>query len=162
MTRALVFLALLSLSACSTTTTTWTRISSSVEASRLIREANGQLRDGNPAAAARILDDAVRRFPDASGHDQALYDLARALVLSANGGRDYRQASAHLDRLLRTRAERDADAHARAMNKLRADAADGENLMPAIIAAVEAYATIGEMCNALRAVYGEYREPLAV
>jgi outer membrane protein assembly factor BamD (BamD/ComL family) len=101
MTRALVLLALLSLSACSTTTTTWTRISSSVEASRLIREANGQLRDGNPAAAARILDDAVRRFPDASGHDQALYDLARALVLSANGGRDYRQASAHLDRLLR-------------------------------------------------------------
>jgi outer membrane protein assembly factor BamD (BamD/ComL family) len=96
-----VFLALLSLSACSTTTTTWTRISSSVEANRLIREANGQLRDGNPAAAARILDDAVRRFPDASGHDQALYDLARALVLSANGGRDYRQASAHLDRLLR-------------------------------------------------------------
>ena len=101
MTRALVLLALLSLSACSTTTTTWTRISSSVEANRLIREANGQLRDGNPAAAARILDDAVRRFPDASGHDQALYDLARALVLSANGGRDYRQASAHLDRLLR-------------------------------------------------------------
>jgi outer membrane protein assembly factor BamD (BamD/ComL family) len=101
MTRALVFLALLSLSACSTTTTTWTRISSSVEANRLIREANGQLRDGNPAAAVRILDDAVRRFPDASGHDQALYDLARALVLSANGGRDYRQASAHLDRLLR-------------------------------------------------------------
>ena len=101
MTRAVVLLALLSLSACSTTTTTWTRISSSVEANRLIREANGQLRDGNPAAAARILDDAVRRFPDASGHDQALYDLARALVLSANGGRDYRQASAHLDRLLR-------------------------------------------------------------
>ncbi len=101
MRHALVLLALLSLSACSTTTTTWTRISSSVEANRLIREANGQLRDGNPAAAARILDDAVRRFPDASGHDQALYDLARALVLSANGGRDYRQASAHLDRLLR-------------------------------------------------------------
>ena len=101
MTRALVLLALLSLPACSTTTTTWTRISSSVEANRLIREVNGQLRDGNPAGAARILDDAVRRFPDASGHDHALYDLARALVLSANGGRDYRQASAHLDRLLR-------------------------------------------------------------
>ena len=36
------------------------------------------------------------------------------------------------------------------------------NLMPAIVAAVESYATIGEMCGALRAVYGEYREPLAV
>jgi methylmalonyl-CoA mutase N-terminal domain/subunit len=63
---------------------------------------------------------------------------------------------------LRVRTERDADAHARAMNRLRADAADGENLMPAIIAAVEAYATIGEMCNLLREVYGEYREALAV
>jgi methylmalonyl-CoA mutase N-terminal domain/subunit len=48
------------------------------------------------------------------------------------------------------------------MNRLRADAADGANLMPAIIAAAEAYATIGEMCNLLRRQYGEYREPLAV
>jgi methylmalonyl-CoA mutase, N-terminal domain len=72
------------------------------------------------------------------------------------------QERRHLDRLVRVRAERDADAHARAMNRLRADAADGENLMPAIIAAVEAYATIGEMCNLLRGQYGEYREPLAV
>jgi methylmalonyl-CoA mutase, N-terminal domain len=72
------------------------------------------------------------------------------------------QERRHLDRLLRVRTERDADAHARAMNRLRADAADGENLMPAIIAAVEAYATIGEMCNLLRRQYGEYREPLAV
>jgi methylmalonyl-CoA mutase N-terminal domain/subunit len=72
------------------------------------------------------------------------------------------QERRHLDRLLRVRADRDADAHARAINRLRADAADGENLMPAIIAAVEAYATIGEMCNLLRLQYGEYREPLAV
>jgi methylmalonyl-CoA mutase N-terminal domain/subunit len=72
------------------------------------------------------------------------------------------QERRHLDRLLRVRAERDADAHVRAMNRLRADAADGENLMPGIIAAVEAYATIGEMCNLLRRQYGEYREPLAV
>ena len=60
-----------------------------------------EVREGHPAAAARILEDAVRRFPDAPSHDDALYDLARALVLSANGGRDYRLASAHLDRLLR-------------------------------------------------------------
>ncbi|HEY8771553.1 MAG TPA: methylmalonyl-CoA mutase family protein [Candidatus Limnocylindria bacterium] len=72
------------------------------------------------------------------------------------------QERRHLDRLVRVRAERDADAHVRAMNRLRADAADGENLMPSIIAAVEAYATIGEMCNLLRRQYGEYREPLAV
>jgi methylmalonyl-CoA mutase N-terminal domain/subunit len=73
------------------------------------------------------------------------------------------QERRHLDRLSRTRAERDADLHLRALNRLRAEAADGtSNLMPAIVGAVEAYATIGEMCNLLRRQYGEYREPLAV
>ncbi|HET6746294.1 MAG TPA: methylmalonyl-CoA mutase family protein [Candidatus Limnocylindria bacterium] len=73
------------------------------------------------------------------------------------------QEQRHLDRLARVRATRDADAHARAMTRLREEAVRGDvNLMPAILEAVEAYATIGEMCNALRAVYGEYREPLSV
>jgi len=146
MTRALVLLALLSLPACSTTTTTWTRISSSVEASRLIREANVQLRDGNPAAAARILDDAVRRFPDASGHDQALYDLARALVLSANGGRDYRQASAHLDRLLR---EYPTSSHV----------PDARALRIALGAYVARSAELDRLLERLRAIDLEYERP---
>jgi len=69
----------------------------------------------------------------------------------------------HLDRLARVRAERDADAHARTMTRLREEAArPAVNLMPAIVEAVEAYATIGEMCGVLRGVFGEYREPLAV
>ena len=73
------------------------------------------------------------------------------------------QERRHLDRLARVRAERDASAHAAAMRRLEDEARRGDvNLMPAIIAAVEAYATIGEMCGALRSVYGEYREPLAV
>jgi methylmalonyl-CoA mutase N-terminal domain/subunit len=69
----------------------------------------------------------------------------------------------HLDRLTRVRAERDADAHARAMTRLEEESRqDGVNLMPAIVEAVQAYATIGEMCGVLRGVFGEYREPLAV
>ena len=73
------------------------------------------------------------------------------------------QERRHLDRLARVRAERDAEAHAAAVRRLADEARSGDvNLMPAIVAAVEAYATIGEMCGALRAVYGEYREPLAV
>jgi methylmalonyl-CoA mutase N-terminal domain/subunit len=69
----------------------------------------------------------------------------------------------HLDRLARVRAERDADAHARAIRRLHDESTrEGVNLMPAIIEAVEAYATIGEMCGVLRGVFGEYREPLAV
>ena len=97
--RLTLAVALAALAACSAAP--WTRLTSSMEADRLVREADTQARKGNPAAAARILEDVVRRFPDAPVHDQALYDLARALVLSASGGREYRQAATHLDRLLR-------------------------------------------------------------
>ena len=56
-----------------------------------------------------------------------------------------------------------ADAHAAAIRRLEDEARRGDvNLMPAILEAVTAYATIGEMCGVLRAVYGEYKEPLAV
>ena len=73
------------------------------------------------------------------------------------------QERRHLDRLARVRRERDASAHERALARLTDEARRGDvNLMPAIIEAVQAYATIGEMSHALRAVYGEYREPLAV
>ncbi|MGI8872452.1 MAG: methylmalonyl-CoA mutase family protein, partial [Candidatus Limnocylindria bacterium] len=60
-------------------------------------------------------------------------------------------------------AERDADVHAAALRRLHEEAQRGDvNLMPAIVEAVRAYATIGEMCGLLRRVYGEFREPLAV
>ncbi len=73
------------------------------------------------------------------------------------------QERRHLDRLTQTRATRDADAHAAALTRLREESIRGDvNLVPAIIEAVRAYATIGEMCNLLRVVYGEYKEPLAV
>jgi methylmalonyl-CoA mutase N-terminal domain/subunit len=73
------------------------------------------------------------------------------------------QERRHRDRLARVRADRDAAAHAAALRRLDDEARRGDvNLMPAIVAAVEAYATIGEMCGLLRGVYGEYREPLAV
>jgi outer membrane protein assembly factor BamD (BamD/ComL family) len=99
MRRLTLVVALMTLSACSAASST--RLTSSIEAERLAREANAQIEEGNPSAAVPILEDVVRRFPDAPIHDQALYNLARALVLTASGGREYRQAAAHLDRLLR-------------------------------------------------------------
>lgn len=95
----LVLPVLFVLSACSAAP--WTRVTSALEAERRVREADAQIRAGNWSTAVRILEDAVRRYPDAPVHDEALYHLARALVLGANGGRDYRQAAGHLDRLLR-------------------------------------------------------------
>jgi methylmalonyl-CoA mutase, N-terminal domain len=69
----------------------------------------------------------------------------------------------HLDRLQRVRRERDQAAAADSLQRLETAAKDGrENLMPYIVDAVRAYATLGEMCNLLRGVYGEYREPALV
>jgi methylmalonyl-CoA mutase, N-terminal domain len=69
----------------------------------------------------------------------------------------------HLDRLRRVRRERDHTVVSDALQRLENSARDGrENLMPYIVDAVRAYATLGEMCNLLRGVYGEYREPAFV
>ena len=46
----------------------------------------------------------------------------------------------------------------RALDGLRTAASGTENLMPPILEAVRAYATLGEMCDALREVWGEYEE----
>ncbi len=60
------------------------------------------------------------------------------------------------------RARRDAAAVARALDEVRYAAAGTANLMPPLLAAVRAYATVGEMCDALRDVWGEYEETPAV
>ena len=99
MRRLTLLVMLMTLSACSAAP--WTQLTSSFEADRLVREADAQIQAGNWAAAVRILEGVVRRYPDAPVHDEALYHLARALVLGANGGREYRQAAGYLDRLLR-------------------------------------------------------------
>jgi methylmalonyl-CoA mutase N-terminal domain/subunit len=69
----------------------------------------------------------------------------------------------HLRRLRRVRSERDQAQVAAGLQRFENAARDGrDNLMPYIVDAVRAYATLGEMCNVLRRVYGEYREPALV
>jgi methylmalonyl-CoA mutase N-terminal domain/subunit len=55
------------------------------------------------------------------------------------------------------REERDARRVTGALEGLRAAAAGGANVMPALVEAATAYATIGEICGTLREVFGEYR-----
>ena len=64
-----------------------------------------------------------------------------------------------LERLEQIRTRRDAGAAANALEKLKLAAHKNENTMPATIDAVRAYATLGEICSALRDVYGIYEEP---
>ena len=71
-------------------------------------------------------------------------------------------AQAQVARLRRVRAERDSAASAKTLARLREMAKGEENLMPAILDAVKSYATLGEICGELRAVWGEYRPPTVV
>jgi methylmalonyl-CoA mutase N-terminal domain/subunit len=67
-----------------------------------------------------------------------------------------------IERVRRVRAERDPAAWEGALRRLE-DAAGGEaNLLPALIEAVEAYATVGEISDRLRAAWGEHRELITV
>lgn len=56
------------------------------------------------------------------------------------------------------RAKRDADLVKRRLEALRNAASGTGNLMPYIIEASRAYATLGEMIDVLKTVFGEYKE----
>jgi methylmalonyl-CoA mutase N-terminal domain/subunit len=68
----------------------------------------------------------------------------------------------HLRRLNHIRATRDNDLARRRLADLRAAAEGDANLMPALLDCVRAYATIGEMCDVLREVFGVYQETVVV
>jgi methylmalonyl-CoA mutase N-terminal domain/subunit len=65
-----------------------------------------------------------------------------------------------IERVRRVRAERNPTATAAALERVEEAARSGENLMPRIIAAVEAYATLGEIADSMRKVFGEYQEAI--
>ncbi|MDH7489626.1 MAG: methylmalonyl-CoA mutase family protein [Anaerolineae bacterium] len=63
-------------------------------------------------------------------------------------------------RLQRVRAERNNEAVSQKLAALEEAARGTQNLMPFIIEAVREYATLGEICDVFRKVFGEYREPV--
>jgi methylmalonyl-CoA mutase N-terminal domain/subunit len=65
-------------------------------------------------------------------------------------------------RLVELRVQRDSYRMAGALQDLQAAAATEENLMPYLIDAVKAKATLGEVCAALKEVFGTYREPVVL
>lgn len=66
----------------------------------------------------------------------------------------------HLARLSKLREERDNARVESALSALETAARGNANLMPFIIEAVSAYATLGETCGVLRKVFGEYKDPV--
>jgi len=71
---------------------------------------------------------------------------------------DETTAETQLARLAELRRTRDNDRVERALEGLRQAARGRDNTMPPLLDCVRAYATVGEMCDALREVWGEYEE----
>ena len=63
-----------------------------------------------------------------------------------------------VERVQRLRQLRNATAWKASLEAVRSAATGSDNLVPPIIAAVEAHATVGEIADTLRSVFGEYRE----
>jgi methylmalonyl-CoA mutase N-terminal domain/subunit len=67
-----------------------------------------------------------------------------------------------VERLQALRARRDAGLWKESLKRIEDAARSGANLMPQIVAAVEAYATVGEISDTMRKVFGEYKEAVVV
>ena len=63
-----------------------------------------------------------------------------------------------IERLRNVKARRNQLAVEGALQKLKEAAKGTDNLMPHILNAVRSYGSIGEICNTLREVFGEYKE----
>ena len=67
-----------------------------------------------------------------------------------------------IERVRALRAKRDTGRWKQAMEAVRDAAGSSKNLMPRILTAVEAYATVGEISDAMRGVFGEYQEAVVI
>ena len=72
---------------------------------------------------------------------------------------DFEEEGRQLQRLRQVRETRSNAAADRALASVKRSADTGENLFPAVLEAVKARATEGEVMTALRDIYGEYRDP---
>jgi len=67
-----------------------------------------------------------------------------------------------IEKLKKVRSKRDQASVDRALEALVSAAKSDQNLMPPLIEAVRSYTTLGEICNALRSVFGEYEASVTV
>jgi methylmalonyl-CoA mutase N-terminal domain/subunit len=110
-----------------------------------------------------------REIAEAAYRYQVAVDKKEKIIVGVN---DFTQQEKPLDilqidetvahrqaeRLAKLRADRSSDEVARRLAALRKAAEGTENLMPFIFEAVKAYATLGEICDAMRDVFGTYEE----
>ena len=110
-------------------------------------------------SAYRFQQDVERGYRRIVGVNECVSGSETAVPILQIDEKVERDQIASVDRLRRTR---NAVVVQRALERLRKAAAGTENTMPAILDAVRAYATLGEMCDVLRGVWGEYLEEATI
>jgi methylmalonyl-CoA mutase N-terminal domain/subunit len=116
-----------------------------------------------------------RQIQESAFRVQREVELGERLVVGVNKYRDDAPAvrpaiqridpeaeARQVEGVRRVRAERDAGAWHAALERLDGAARSGDNLLPPLIDAVKAYATVGEISDRLRAAWGEHRELITV
>ncbi len=115
-----------------------------------------------------------REIQDAAFEAQQAVDCGAAIVVGVNRfeveeGKtipiqkiDPALEPRQIERVRALRARRDAQPCSAALQAVEDAARTGENVMPKIIAAVEAFATVGEISDAMRRVFGEYKEAVVI
>jgi methylmalonyl-CoA mutase N-terminal domain/subunit len=111
-----------------------------------------------------------REIQDSAYRAQLAIDKGESVVVGVNAFADGSRTALstltieaeverkQIERLRAVRAGRSEAASQAALDRVRTAARDGSNVVPPIVAAVEATATIGEVANAMRDVFGEYTE----
>jgi methylmalonyl-CoA mutase N-terminal domain/subunit len=112
-----------------------------------------------------------RAIQDAAYRTQLAVDAGETIVVGVNRYAEGTGAEvgvfrpdpsiemSQIERVRACRASRDQPACDAALASLERAARSSDNLVPAVIAAVEARATLGEISDAMRRVFGEYQDP---
>jgi methylmalonyl-CoA mutase N-terminal domain/subunit len=134
---------------------------------RQIEDAGGVLRALETGFIQRqIADSAYREAQRIERGEQIIVGVNRYQTEGATRLEILRVAPEVVDRqrarLTQVRRDRSADAVGRALQALGRAAGGTDNLMPFILDAVRAYATVGEICDTLRGVFGVHRPTLVV
>jgi methylmalonyl-CoA mutase, N-terminal domain len=118
---------------------------------REIRESAYRTQQAIDSGAAVVV--GVNRYTDDAGGPGASSEGRGAGVFAIDPALE----QAQIDRLRARRASRDADAWRRSLDVVEQAARGGDNLVPPVITAVEQHATVGEIADTLRRVFGEYQ-----
>jgi methylmalonyl-CoA mutase N-terminal domain/subunit len=140
------------------------------EIERRAREYLARIEEMGGAIAAIEVGYIQREIQDSAYRQQRAVDAGESVVVGVNRFADDQKVrlprltvdpaieQGQRERLGALKARRDGGLVAGQLEALKRAARGQDNLMPPILAAVKAYATLGEICDALREVFGEYEQ----